>query len=102
MRLDVFLWYSRLAKTRAAAQSFITNGTVRLDGRRVEKPATPVHVGSILTFAIADGPVRAVRVEALPMRRGPAAEAQSSYAPLITVPMRVPGDQTIDATNARF
>ena len=41
----------------------------------------PVRVGSILVFA--QGPrVRALRVEALPGRRGPALEAQASYSDL--------------------
>jgi ribosome-associated heat shock protein Hsp15 len=48
----------------------------------VDRPATPVRIGSVLTFAQA-GRVRALRVEALPARRGPTAEAQACYQELL-------------------
>jgi ribosome-associated heat shock protein Hsp15 len=47
-------------------------------------------VGAVLTIAIA-GRIRIVRVKALPLRRGPAAEAQTCYVDLSTV-------QEIDAS----
>lgn len=86
MRLDVFLWYARLARTRSAAQALVATGRVRLDGRLVERAHVPVRVGSILVWA--QGPrVRALRVEALPRRRGPAPEAQGCYADLTVAPV---------------
>ncbi len=81
MRLDRFLWYARLAKTRSAAHDFACAGRLRLDGRAIERAATPVRVGNILTFA--QGPhVRIVRIEALPTRRGPPTEARACYQDL--------------------
>jgi ribosome-associated heat shock protein Hsp15 len=81
IRLDRFLWFARLAKTRSAAQAIAEKGTLRLDGRRIERSAAPVRVGSIIVFPL-HGVVRAVRVEALPRRRGPPAEAAGLYSPL--------------------
>ena len=81
MRLDRFLWFARLAKTRDAAQAMACDGHLRLDGRAIAKAAAPVRVGSVLTFAKA-GAVRVVRVEALPPRRGPAPEARLCYQDL--------------------
>lgn len=81
MRLDVFLWYARLAKSRSIAQALVGEGHLRLDGRRVERAHVPVRVGNILTFPQGTR-VRVVRVEALPRRRGPAPEAQGCYAEL--------------------
>jgi ribosome-associated heat shock protein Hsp15 len=81
MRLDLFLWYVRFAKTRQAAQAIAEAGTLRLDGRRVERAHVAVRVGSILAFPL-HGHVRAIRVKALPHRRGPAPEAQACYAVL--------------------
>jgi len=78
MRLDIFLWYARLAKTRSVAQGLAVTGRLRIDGRLIERAHAPVRVGNVLTFAHA-GQVRAVRVEALPPRRGPAPEAQACY-----------------------
>jgi ribosome-associated heat shock protein Hsp15 len=83
MRVDRFLWFARLAKTRTAAQAIAEKGTLRLDGRRIERSSAPVRVGCVLAFPLY-GQVRVLRVEALPHRRGPPAEALSCYQNLIT------------------
>ena len=82
MRLDRFLWFVRLAKTREAAQAIACEGRLRIDGRPVGRSAAPVRGGNILTFAL-QGRVRVLRVEALPLRRGPAPEAQGCYQELV-------------------
>ncbi len=84
MRLDRFLWFARLARSRGAAQAIANEGMLRLDGRRIDRAHTPVRVGSVLTFA-QYGRVRMVRIEALPKRRGPPAEAAALYADLETL-----------------
>ncbi|WP_419807771.1 RNA-binding S4 domain-containing protein [Sphingomonas sp.] len=81
MRLDRFLWWARLAKTRSAAQAIAADGRLRIDGRVIDRAHAAVRVGNILTFA-AHGRVRVVRVEALPARRGPPPEAQGCYLDL--------------------
>ena len=81
MRLDRFLWWVRIAKTRPVAQAIAADGHLRLDGRPVDRAHVAVRVGNILTFA-AHGRVRVIRVAALPVRRGPAAEAQGCYEDL--------------------
>ena len=86
MRLDRFLWWARLAKTRTAAQAIAETGHLRLDGRAIDRAHCPVHVGSVLTFAL-HGRVRVIRVEALPARRGPPAEARLCYEDLAAGPL---------------
>jgi ribosome-associated heat shock protein Hsp15 len=81
MRLDRFLWFTRLAKTRDAAQTMATEGRLRIDGRVIDRAHAAVRIGNILTFFKA-GNVRVVRVEILPVRRGPAPEAQRCYREL--------------------
>ena len=82
MRLDRFLWFARLAKTRGAAQALARTGNFRVDGRRAERGHVPVRIGSTLAFV--DGSrVRAIRIERLPPRRGPAPEAQACYVDLL-------------------
>jgi ribosome-associated heat shock protein Hsp15 len=81
MRLDRFLWWARLVKTRAAAQAVAEQGRLRIDGRRVERAAAPVRVGNVLAFPLF-GKVRVVRVERLPARRGPPEEGRSCYQEL--------------------
>lgn len=81
MRIDRFLFFIRLAKSRTFAQALIDTGHVRIDGRRVEKTSEPVRVGSIVALPL-HGRVRILRVAALPGRRGPAAEARACYEEL--------------------
>ena len=82
MRLDRFLWFARFARTRSAAQALANAGSFRVDGRRVERGHVAVRIGSTLAFVQADR-VRAVRIEKLPPRRGPAPEAQACYTDLL-------------------
>ena len=81
MRIDRFLCYIRLLKSRTLAQAVIETGHVRIDGRRVEKSSEEVRVGSIVALPLHDR-VRILRVLSLPARRGPAPEAQACYEEL--------------------
>lgn len=54
---------------------------MRVSGRTIDRAHAPVHVGDVLSFPL-HGRVRVIRVEALPARRGPAAEAQLCYTDL--------------------
>ena len=81
LRIDKFLWFVRLAKSRSIAQAMAERGIMRLNGRRVERAHSPVRVGDLLTLAQGDR-IRVVRVLRLPDRRGPASEAQGCYEEL--------------------
>ena len=81
IRLDLFLWFARLAKTRPLAQAIIAEGHLRLDGRATSRAHATVRVGSVLALPL-HGRVRVFRVLALPARRGPAEEARMLYADL--------------------
>lgn len=82
IRLDRFLWFARVVKTRPIAQALATSGRVRIDGRAVDRAHCPVRIGNVLTFATPAGQVRVLRIEALPTRRGPPAEAAACYQSL--------------------
>ena len=81
LRLDKFLWFARIVKTRALAQALAEDGRLRLNGRVVDKAHAIVRVGDVLGFA-RQGAVRVLKIEALPVRRGPPAEAQALYSEL--------------------
>ena len=81
MRIDRFLFFIRLVKSRTLAQLVIDEGHVRLDGRRVEKSSEEVQIGSVVALPL-HGQVRVLRIVALPSRRGPAAEARGCYQEL--------------------
>jgi len=78
VRIDRFLFFVRLAKSRTLAQAIIAEGHTRIDGRRVEKPSDPVKQGSVVALPL-HGRVRVLRVLSLPSRRGPADEARLHY-----------------------
>ena len=78
MRIDRFLFFVRLAKSRTLAQGIVEQGHIRIDGKRVTKPSDEVRAGSIVALPL-HGKVRVVRVLSLPARRGPAAEARAHY-----------------------
>ena len=79
LRLDKFLWFARIVKTRALAQALAEDGRLRLNGRVVDKAHAIVRVGDVLSFA-RHGEVRVLKFEALPLRRGPPAEARTLYS----------------------
>ena len=81
MRIDRFLYFIRLVKSRTLAQGVIDEGHARIDGKRVEKPSDQVEVGSVIALPL-HGQVRIMRVLALPRRRGPASEARLCYEEL--------------------
>jgi ribosome-associated heat shock protein Hsp15 len=81
VRVDRFLFFIRLVKSRTLAQAVIETGHVRIDGKRVEKPSEDVRVGSTIALPLHDK-VRVLRVVGLPERRGPAAEARTCYEEL--------------------
>jgi ribosome-associated heat shock protein Hsp15 len=81
LRLDKFLWFARIAKTRALAVALIDEGRMRRNGQPVDKAGAAVRTGDVLTFA-QRGTVRVLRVETLPARRGPAAEGRLCYCEL--------------------
>lgn len=89
VRIDIWLWRARFAKTRSLAAALVERGAVRLthQGRqtRLDKPSRVVHAGDEIVFA-RDGRVTVVRVEALGERRGPPAEARTLYIPLGDAP----------------
>jgi ribosome-associated heat shock protein Hsp15 len=62
-RLDKWLWFARVAKTRTRAARLVAEGHVRLNARRVETPAKAVGPGDVLTIAL-EHQVRVLKVVA--------------------------------------
>ena len=81
MRIDRFLFFIRLVKSRTLAQAIVGTGHVRIDGKRALKPSEEVRKGSIIALPLS-GQVRVLRVLSLPTRRGPGPEARACYEEL--------------------
>lgn len=80
-RLDKWLWFARVAKSRTLAARLVADGYVRINARRAETPAKPVSPGDVLTIAL-DRQVRVLRVLGTGTRRGPFAEARLLFEDL--------------------
>lgn len=74
-RIDQWLWFARITKSRTLAQDLIARGKVRLNRAKIDKPSTLVKPGDVLTL-VAGPAVRSLEIVAIGRRRGPAAEAQ--------------------------
>ena len=77
-RLDKWLWFARIVKTREAAASLVESGHVRLNSVKVLKPGHTVKPGDVLTIVL-NARVRVLHVEGLAVRRGPAETARVLY-----------------------
>jgi len=53
-RLDKWLWFARVVRTRRHAQEMAVSGHVRLGGKRVESASQMVRAGDVLTIALED------------------------------------------------
>lgn len=81
-RLDIWLFRTRLLKTRALAARMIRTGRVRMTrngkSERILKPHAKVRSGDIITFMREKNLVY-IEVLSNPHRRGPSPEARSHY-----------------------
>ncbi|MDH3581527.1 MAG: RNA-binding S4 domain-containing protein [Hyphomicrobiales bacterium] len=77
-RLDKWLWFARIVKSRTLATALVSSGRVRVNARRVSRPSRMVRAGDVITAAI-HGRVRVLKIVGPGSRRGPASEAQALY-----------------------
>lgn len=89
-RLDKWLWFARVAKSRTLAAAAVTDGKIKVNRVRADKPSQTVKIGDVITSRI-NRTVRVLRVAGLGHRRGPAAEAQGLYEDL-TPPAQPAGE----------
>jgi len=77
-RIDQWLFFSRLTKSRSLAGRLVVSGKIRINKEKVNKASQLVHEGDVIT-ALLNKQVRIIRIDALGTRRGPASEAQLLY-----------------------
>ena len=78
-RLDQWLWFARLVKSRSLGARLCAAGAVAVNTVAVTKPNHAVRIGD-LVLVPQGGFRRTLRVLGLGVRRGPAAEARELYA----------------------
>ena len=89
-RLDKWLWFARVVKTRSLAARLVGGGFVRVNARRVQSPAKSIGPGDVLTIAL-DCRIRVLRVIAPAARRLSAGEAALLFEELTPVEELTPG-----------
>ncbi len=98
-RIDKWLWFARIVKTRQLAVGLVEAGHVRINRHRLTKPGHTVAVDDVLTLSI-HGQVRVLKVAACAGRRGPAPAAQLLYQDLAMSNPDGPTSQKKDASGA--
>nr|WP_155138751.1 RNA-binding S4 domain-containing protein [Roseibium sp. RKSG952] len=81
MRIDKWLWYARVTKSRSLAQKLAVGGQVRLNKDKISSASKSVRVGDVLTITL-ERRILVLKIKALGSRRGPFSEAQLLYEDL--------------------
>jgi ribosome-associated heat shock protein Hsp15 len=84
-RLDKWLWFARVVRTRSLAARLVTEGHVRLNSRRIDTPAKGVVPGDVLTIAL-EHQIRVLKVVDPGTRRGAYSEAKLLFEDLSPMP----------------
>lgn len=84
-RLDKWLWFARVVKSRTLAAGLVADGKVRVNRVKIDKPSHALRIADVLTIAVGSR-VRVLEVAGLGVRRGPAPEAQALYVDLTPPP----------------
>jgi ribosome-associated heat shock protein Hsp15 len=77
-RVDKWLWFARIVKSRTLAAKLVTEGRIRVNAVRIENAAKAIGPGDVLTIAL-EREVKVLRILANGERRGPFAEARLLY-----------------------
>jgi len=77
-RIDKWLFFARVVKSRSLAAKLVQAGRVRVNRDKVEQAAHLVKAGDVLTITL-DRRVLVYRIAACGTRRGPAEEARRLY-----------------------
>ncbi|KAB2665731.1 RNA-binding S4 domain-containing protein [Brucella tritici] len=84
-RIDKWLFFARVVKSRSLAAKLAVGGKVRLNRDKIEQAAHQVKVGDVLTITL-DRRILVYKIVAPGERRGPAPEAQLLYEDLSPPP----------------
>jgi ribosome-associated heat shock protein Hsp15 len=98
-RLDKWLYFSRLAKSRAIAAELILGGKVRVNRVRAGKPSQLLRPGEVVTIAL-KGRILVLKVLAAGRRRGPPTEARTLYD-IVSAPAGTPQTSTAPDTPSK-
>lgn len=83
-RIDKWLFFARVVKSRTLAAKLAQNGRIRVNGDKIDQASHQVRLGDTLTITL-DRTVRILKISAPGLRRGPAEEARTLYEDLTPI-----------------
>ena len=90
LRLDIYLYYIRIFKSRSIATKFVSTNRLRISGQVTQKPHKMISIGDVLTITINDN-IKILKVLDIPNRRGPYSESLNFYediTPIENIPKK--------------
>ncbi len=78
LRLDIYLYYIRIFKSRSISTKFILTNRLRISGQVTQKPHKMISIGDVLTMTIKDN-IKVLKVLDIPIRRGSYSESLNFY-----------------------
>src|SRR5690606_31474396 len=99
-RIDKWLFFARVVKSRSLAAKLAVGGKVRVNRDKIAQAAHQVKVGDVLTITL-DRRVLVYKILAPGERRGPASEARLLYEDLSPPPALVSEALPVAATPQR-
>jgi ribosome-associated heat shock protein Hsp15 len=78
LRLDIYLYYIRIFKSRSIATKFVLTNRLRISGHVTQKPHKMISIGDVLTMTINNN-IKVLKVLDIPNRRGPYSESLNFY-----------------------
>jgi ribosome-associated heat shock protein Hsp15 len=88
-RIDKWLWFARVCKSRTLAQKLVLSGDVRINDARIGTSSHPLKAGDVVAIST-ERHDRVLKVTGLGTRRGPAAEAALLYEDVTPPPAEMP------------
>ena len=90
LRVDIYLYYIRIFKSRSIAKKFVLTNRLRISGQFSQKPHKMISIGDVLTMTINDN-IKILKVLDIPNRRGPYSESLNFYediTPIESIPKK--------------
>ncbi|WP_112398122.1 RNA-binding S4 domain-containing protein [Rhizobium sp. WW22] len=84
-RIDKWLFFARMVKSRSLAQVYVQNGSVRVNGERVVQPSFGIKAGDRIELSLERRDIVLI-VRSAGERRGPFEEARLLYEDLTPPP----------------
>lgn len=78
IRLDLFLFYIRIFKSRNLASKFINSNRLRVSDTVTQKPHKLISISDVITFSI-NNIIKVIEVTDIPVRRGSYVESLNYY-----------------------